>query len=226
MKYLGYAIGELVLIIAGILLAIEISQSIEERERRAEQIVLTKQLLAAVQREQRGFQQFVLRTLDDTIQTVNRLERDRLDGAVSEGLNYARLVYTITPTSLVKAEFESLVGRLDSIETAGLLGGYFIDHTIAETFYTTRTLPLSSEIEESIAPYIDKQFPEHTDQVHGWVENEEFLIEYANNKDLRDLVYLLYLNTRTARGHIAYMLEQLAEFEMHLKEEIDSLEAA
>jgi hypothetical protein len=117
-KYLMYAVGELILVVVGILLALQISDWSEDHKKAEQRTVLIKALKAELQSDVEKLQSY-LRTVDSDLATNSSYVTHLAAAASVDTLvQITRYEYTMALsglTELSKTTFNSLesTGRLD-----------------------------------------------------------------------------------------------------------------
>jgi hypothetical protein len=117
-KYLMYAVGELILVVVGILLALQISDWSEDHKKAEQRTVLIKALKAELQSDVEKLQSY-LRTVDsDLVTNSSYVTRLAAAASVDTLVQITRYEYTMALsglTELSKTTFNSLesTGRLD-----------------------------------------------------------------------------------------------------------------
>lgn len=197
LKYLAYGVGEVVLIIIGILLAIEISEWNAQRNHRIEQRQLMERLVVAVRRDQEIPIGGVIQVMQRTIDTVRLIEADLRKGEITEEAEYALIMYRSDPRSIVRAEFAELRGEISDQEVAAKLGGYLAYFESATQYYESNTKVILHQVSQQINGLLEYETHDGYAGVEGVFDEVRFMQKYRTDVEFRGTVYRLYLNSRS-----------------------------
>lgn len=206
-KYLAYGTGEVVLIIIGILLAIEISEWNDQRNHRQEQIALMERLADTVRRDRQFPIANILRHTRLTIDTINRIERDAKAGGFESEQGYVRIMNSAEPQSIVAAEFIELRSEISDREIAAKLGSYLSLFESNSNFYRARTRDVIVQLSHQINDVLQRRFPDGYQQIEGAFDETVFMEKYRTDTVFAGTVYRLYLNSRSSYSHFTFVDE-------------------
>ena len=198
MKYLAYGLGEVFLILIGILLAVEVSEWNDERLHHQEQIVLIERLLAAVKRDQEIPIASVTTTLERTIDTLREINQDFHAGTIPIEREYAFIMHSTDPRSIVDAEFAELRGQITDKEVGAQLGNYLAFFDSVAQYYQVRTKDVLLQLSRQIDELLEHNFSEGYGQFNGTFDESVFMEKYNSDERFRGTIYRLFLNSRTS----------------------------
>ena len=218
LKYLAYGFGEVVLIIIGILLAIEISEWNDERNHRLEQIALMERLVRAVETDRQFPIAGLLSNVTQTIDTISLIEQDAKVGGISEHRGYVQIMNSSVPQSIVAAEFGELQRDIADKEIAAKVGSYLAIFDSNAEFYDVRTREVLLQLSHQINQILDPRFPDGYRQIQGAFDESKFMEKYQTDPEFRGTIYRLYLNSRSTYSHFKFV-DNFAEELITLVEE-------
>ena len=206
--YLGYAAGEVVLIIAAILIAFQIDGWVSDQERLQGQKALYRSMLDAIKEDQRVFDT-ALMTFEAQITAINRIHEESEAGEVVAGaeVDYVYLIFRLSSRSRVHGQFSNVV--IDDREIASAVNRYIIQ--VDATFSFTQDLIWQTKLEElkrMLAPFLVRDYPGGFQWLVGAFDVAALHEEYRNNQHLQQLMYVLYMEFRTSHRNFVFMKDE------------------
>lgn len=225
-RYLRYAIGETLLIVLGVLIAIQVNNWNEERQRRAEQLLIIQDLREAIQIDERLID-FVISNFTRTIRIVDEIEK-QARGVASHpdaASSWVRLVFWQTQASVVSSRYGNGGVEIDDPELSVALGGYMARLAQLESGHHSMILSAVQELRQLMNTYLIREYNDSTEQIEPDIDVDSFLADYQSDSDLQESIYRLYLLSRTLVSQYESLQQMRADLESEVDRKIRELEA-
>lgn len=189
-KYTLYAIGEIFLIIVGILIAVQINDWNENIKRQQEELKLFERMLVTCETE-RKILEFHISTKREAIASLNKIHEESLEGVQSDDSrpSYTLIVHRATTQSALEIEFGDLVSSISGDEVQQELRVCLNRFSTFEKFAQGTSWLLIEDTKVAIGPFLVKDYLE-ADAEFGEVDVhvEEFQQHYRESSEFRDLL--------------------------------------
>lgn len=222
--YAKYAIGEILLIVVGILIAIEVNNWNEARAEASEQLRII-QNLAQVIREDELILGSVIQNFSRTIGIVNEIEQTSTSGKIhpNASSDWVRVVFWSSATSAVFSNYSNSSIVFNDLELSTALSNYISRVASIESTKSNFLLPAVQEIRQLMDGFIIREYNEGTEQIEPLVDASRLVNEYLTNIELQEALYRLYLLSRSSVSDFEFLEVVRSELETLANNKIEEL---